>query len=399
MREVLSGCSKAIAAILAILFVITALVALILFNVERELFNPELYKDAMAELEFYDELPGLLAEQLQFGMTYNPCEEDPSQCEGEGPPDDGDGEGGPPEFFQNLTTEDWERLLTGLVPGAWLRTQAEGIIDQLFAMLESGEVGTEIMVSMVGLKAHMLGDDGMDAILGLIRAQPPCTSEQMMQLGQLEIDMSTVSMLLMCSPPPEFIDELLPQMRPILEEVVGGINDEVNLMDSLGGMGGGEGEPQPTPADGDGDFSFETFRWVRLANRLSPLLPLVLLLLVTLFGVRSLKGFFLWWGIPLLIVGVIAFTSSSAVPLLMNWAISRYGSSLLPEAISTGLLDLAIDLVHYVLGSITSAINTQGAILGGVGLVFIIVSFFFKRRRQVVVEPRLEEFPQQDYDQ
>lgn len=393
MKEVLRGCSKAIAAILVILFVIIALVVLLLFNVERELFNPELYKAAMVEQEFYEQLPGLVAQQMQYSMTYNPCQEDPSLCEGEGPPGEGEspgeGEGGPPDFFQNLTADDWERLLGGLIPRDWLQTQAEGIIDQLFAMLESGEADADIMISMLGLKAHMLGPEGTQALLGLIRAQPPCTVEQASQLAQLEINMTSVSLLLTCSPPPEVIDRLLPDIQPILEEIVGGIKDEVNLMDSLSGMGGGEGEQQAPPGEGIGGFNLETFRLIRLAIRLSPLLPLALLLAVTLFGVRSLKGFFMWWGIPLLIVGAIAFAGSSVVPLLVNWAISAYGSGLLPGGIEPGLFNIAFDLVRFVLGSLAGSIAMQAAILALVGLVFTVVSFFVKRRQPVAATPPL----------
>jgi len=124
---------------------------------------------------------------------------------------------------------------------------------------------------------------------------------------------------------------------------------------------------------------------IRLAIRLSPLLPLALLLLVTLFGVRSLKGFLRWWGIPLLIVGVIAVVGAAMIPLLLNWAIVTYGSSLTTGLITPEVINLAIEMVSNVIGSLALAILIQAAILALLGLVFIIVSFFVKKRQPVDV--------------
>lgn len=373
MKSFLRGCSQAIAAILAILFVITAVIVLMVFNIERGLLRSDLYKDALVENGLYERLPGILAKQQVHSITYNPCAEDPSQCEGDGPPGDGEGEGdgqegGPPEFFRNLSEEDWERLIKGIIPQDWLQTQVEGVLDQLFAVLETGDLESGVVISMVGLKQHLAGEEGMQAILELIRAQPPCTGDQLLMISQLEIDMSSASILLTCSPPPEVLDTFLPALRPVLDEIIGGIRDETNLIDALG-----EG--------GDLNIDFQTIGLVRLIIRLSPLLPLVLLLLVTLFAVRSLKGFFLWWGIPLLIVGVIGFSGSLMVPLLVNWAIAMRGSAALSGGFSPEFLTLGLDLVRFVLGSLARAIGLQTAIIGIVGLGFIITSFFVKSRQ------------------
>lgn len=376
MRNLLRGCSQALAAILAILFVITAVIVLMVFNIERGLLRPGLYKAAMVEHELYERLPGLLAKQLHGSMTYNPCAEDPSLCEGEGPPGEGEGEGegGPPEFFTNLSEDDWERLLEGIIPQDWLQTQVESVLDQLFVFLETGDLESGVVISMAGLKEHLTGEDGMNAILELIRAQPPCSEDDLLTIGQLEIDMSNVGALLTCSPPPELLDTFLPDLRPILDEITGGIKNETNLLDALG--------------DGGGlNVDFQTIGLIRLVIRLSPLLPLVLLLLVTLFGVRSLKGFFLWWGIPLLIVGIIGFSGSLMTPFLVNWAISMYGSAELPGGFSPEFLTLGFDLVRFVVGSLARAIGRQAAIIGIVGLGFFIGSFFVKKPEPVETTP------------
>ncbi|HEY70034.1 MAG TPA: hypothetical protein G4O08_05555 [Anaerolineae bacterium] len=380
MKTLLTGCARALAAIFAILFVIISLVVLLVFNIEGKLTDPEVYKTALAEQEFYERLPRLVAKQMHESMTYNPCLEDPTQCEGDGPPDPGadpgEGDGGPPAFFADLSEQDWERLLVGLIPRPWLRGEFESVLDQVFFMLDTGDLASPIVISMVEFKAHILGDAGMQAFLDLVSTRPPCTNDQLMRLSQLEMNMSSVSMLLTCSPPQDLIDQFRPQIQIILGEIVGDIDDVLDLSASLTGEG-----------DGDGDLDLSTLRLIRLGIRFSPLLPAVLLLLVTIFGVRSLKGFFLWWGIPLLILGVMAFIGSQIVTLLFHWSFSVYGAQLLPDYISPEIMDFALDVVGSVIGSLTTAIAIQAAILAIVGLVFTILSFFFKTRRTVDAMP------------
>ncbi|MDP3185889.1 MAG: hypothetical protein Q8M58_11490 [Anaerolineales bacterium] len=81
MCKVFTFFARFIAAIFAILFVITAVLALLLFNVERQLFNPNLYKRALTEEQIYKHLPGIIGELLTTSMSYNPCAQNPLVCE------------------------------------------------------------------------------------------------------------------------------------------------------------------------------------------------------------------------------------------------------------------------------------------------------------------------------
>ena len=70
-----------LAAISAILFVITAVLALWLTAFERQLFNPQLYKDALAQQHVYYQLPVILGEILTSNQPLNPCAGSPVTCE------------------------------------------------------------------------------------------------------------------------------------------------------------------------------------------------------------------------------------------------------------------------------------------------------------------------------
>ena len=143
----LSACARLLAGFFAILFIISALISLLLFNAERHFTNPELYKRVLLEERVYDSLPRLLSNQISEGMLYDPCAEDPSACEGEGEDGSQDDEGGPPDYFKNMDTEQWELLLREILTPDWLQTQAESVIDQFFDFLDSDDPVPSISVS------------------------------------------------------------------------------------------------------------------------------------------------------------------------------------------------------------------------------------------------------------
>lgn len=62
--------SRFVAFIFAVLFVVSVLLALLLFNVGRQLLDPGLYKRALVEQRIYEKFPSLAAAQLAFQLAY-----------------------------------------------------------------------------------------------------------------------------------------------------------------------------------------------------------------------------------------------------------------------------------------------------------------------------------------
>lgn len=80
-----------------------------------------------------------------------------------------------------------------------------------------------------------------------------------------------------------------------LSEAVAAFPDEADMTQVFEGE---SGETTSPDAGGEQQDPRSTLRLIRLGLRLSPLIPVVLLLLVALFAVRSRKGLLRWWGIP-----------------------------------------------------------------------------------------------------
>jgi hypothetical protein len=424
MRKVLTVLSKTIATLFAILFVITAVLVILLFNIERQMFSANLYKSALTEEQVYERLPGILGELLTTSISYNPCTQNPLVCEdispelqacfkqalGEeqymafargrnqptetdiqkiqpcldeyGTPTEGENtqpgesgmgaQGGMPPFMKNLKAADWETIIRIIIPPKELQPMTESVLDQMFAYL-NGEVDT-VMVSLVKLKERLAGQAGADAIKQLIRAQPPCTLERLTQMAVSAI--TGGGGMVLCNPPADILNVMLPQLQEQLNAIIPQIPDEAIIIKPPASGS--------TPA-GSGPFGADpitTIRMARLILRFSFLLPLALLLLITLFGVRSLKGWLRWWGIPIFFAGAIALGPAIAALPALNLAWKNFVAPHIPPYISADIAGIGHDLARFILHGLSEQIILQAVILVVLGLAAWVGSYFIKVRRE-----------------
>src|SRR5574341_523379 len=136
-RSALSVIARILAVLLAALFALTSLIALVLFNVERRAFNPATYKRALINQNFYQKLPTLLGDLLTKNMSHDA-----------------------PAFAQHMTADNWKTLLDALLPQQELQAMTEETINQVFAYL-NGETLTP-QISLTPLKRNLAGPAGTD---------------------------------------------------------------------------------------------------------------------------------------------------------------------------------------------------------------------------------------------
>ena len=115
---------KLVASILVLLFMVSALISILLLSFESQLLNPDFYLEVFEEQDFFDQLPEIAAVQIRYAMGYNPCLDDPANCEN-GESNISSSQKGPPSYFQALSEKDWELILTGLLPKEWLEDQIQ----------------------------------------------------------------------------------------------------------------------------------------------------------------------------------------------------------------------------------------------------------------------------------
>jgi hypothetical protein len=171
-------------------------------------------------------------------------------------------------------------------------------------------------------------------------------------------------------------------MVETLNEVIESLPDEVvlgeNLMDS--------DLDEEIETDEDEMQVGKTLRRVRTYMRLSPIVPIGFLLLIAVFGVRSFREFLQWWGIPLLLTGLIALVFSILSMPIFNWFIKTYVQVQIPGYFSSEFVGLGFDIGRSMIRSLVKAITIQAGVLSLGGILMSVASAFIKQRRTEPVE-------------
>lgn len=341
MQKFLDGMLKALAVVCAVLFVLTAGAALLLFNAEKRLFNAQLYISALEKQGFYEQLPTLASRTLASS-----AEEEETQNTAR-------------SFLNLVPAENWETVLRALLPAEVSRPMTEQAIQSMFDYL-NGKSETASL-SMVEFKAHLTGPAGTEALLAVLRAQPACTLEQIAQLTIGSLFGQSTEFIL-CNPSDELLDLFQPLLQTQIQTIAATIPDEVDL----------------TPNAAKAENPLAGLRAARTFMRFSPLLPLGLLFLVTVFAVRDLQDWLNWWGIPILASGILGLILAAAVHPLFLWAFATYAKPRIPSLLPASVTDTLRDLIATVLSGVTAPIVFQSAVLFLIGMIMIL-SLRFKK--------------------
>jgi hypothetical protein len=274
-----------------------------------------------------------------------------------------------PFFMQNLTSADWQALLTILLPPDTLKTITESALDQTFAYLNGGVESVYIPLDF--LKQSLLSPSGAALFLQVLNSQHPCNDQDLSQL----LTGTSIGGLVFCKPP----ENILPLVNLILPELlkaaVPQIPDKVFII-----------QP-PAPGallPGSGSFGSDpisTLRTVRLFIRLSLVIPVVFLMLVTLFAVRNIKSWLRWWGIPFFAAGMISLGLGIALVPAFNSAWTWFIASRIPIFIPAVLPEVGQELLRSILKTLSSWIIIPGIILCIIGLGAWIGSLYIKDKK------------------
>jgi len=166
------------------------------------------------------------------------------------------------------------------------------------------------------------------------------------------------------------------QVQEQLNAAVSQLPDEVTLIKAT--------SPAVSPADSQplGNDPINSIRMVRLIFLLSPLIPLGFLLLLTLFAVRSLKGWMRWWGIPFFFAGLITLGLGITLVPTMNWAWDTFVVSQIPAYFPSSVAGIGRVLVQNIVHALSEGIILQAVILALVGLAAWIGSSFIKTKAE-----------------
>lgn len=334
----MSTIKKGLSILLALLFVVAAVSALLLFNLEQKAFTAETYQQAFTRGKLYQRLPAMMAE----GMVATMQSEDL------------------PLGMQGLTAKNWENFIRDLLPSETLKTMGDDMLFSLFAYLNGQS--DSVRITLIPFKNKMASNAGTQAVLNLMRSQPDCTFEQ---IAKMTVAIINESQLTLCNLPQDATKRIIPLIERQLGLAAEVIPDEVSLIDST--IPAGQDDPR------------DQIQILRLVMRLSPLLPIALLFILTILIVRSLYDWLTWWGIPLVITGLVASLLGWIGAPFAGLIILRFLMRRIPDYLPTFLLDNISQLASEVVNQILKPVTAQGLTLAGLGLAMVVIAYFTKR--------------------
>jgi hypothetical protein len=334
----MNSINKPLGIFLAALFVLTAVSALVFFNFDQRAFTPQTYQKAFASSDFYNKLPAAMAESMLAGTT------DASQL---------------PVVMRGMSQQAWEGYFRAMLPQQTLQAMGDETLNSVFNYLNHQT--DSVQVSLVPLKTRMAGDAGVQAVFALLATQPPCTLEQM---AQATLNLLNSNEIQFCNPPAELIPMLTPVIQGQMQAATMAIPDQLTLLSA---------PPQNDPRD--------TLQIARLAMRLSPILPLGLLLLLTVVAVRSLKDWLNWWGIPLFIMGGLTAFLGLVGASVFGTVFQQMLASRIPNYLPTLLLDSANALATAMLQALFLPILWQGLGIAFIGFGMAVAGYFISVKR------------------
>lgn len=328
------------AGICAILFIITTVMALVLSNVEAKAFSSATYKQAFEDQRLYERMPAILATALTTSMGQNISAV---------------------PFLRILTPEDWQNTISVLLPPQELKAMADNALDGTFDYLNGRSSSASI--SLLPVKAQLAGPSGMNVVLQILSRQPACTTEQLTQMAMGLLG----GEIALCNPPQEAIGLLTPFLQSQLQTMTTLIPNEVTFI-----PGTFSGTPQ--------DPRIRLNR-IRSLIRLTPILPVLLLFAMTIFGVRSFVDWLSWWGWPFMIAGVggvlIGLVGAPLVGWFLQLLLQSQSTIPIPPVFASTLAETTTAVARQIL----APVMIEGAILGMVGLGMAILAMLLPRRQ------------------
>lgn len=326
---------KILATIFAILFVITAIAALTMFNFDRNAFSIETYQKAFINADFYDKVPVIMAEVMASTTTNQEKI---------------------PLVMRGMSTQAWEAFFRSLLPQDALKSMSNEALNSVFAYLNMQTNSAEL--SLTSIKTSLVSDVGVQAVLSLLKTQPECTLQQ---IGQITIDLLSNSQIQFCNPPENLIPLLTPIIQGQMQMIALAIPDQFTIISA------------PTVDD-----PRPKLQNARMLMRLSPILPLGFLLLMTLFAVNSLKSWLNWWGIPFIITGGLASLMSLSGAPVTGAIFQKFLVNRMPAFLPTVMLDYAGNLASAMVQALLSPVLFQGLVIALIGLVMATGAYFIK---------------------
>jgi len=323
----------ALAFVSALLFGLTLTLSLFAFNFERQLFNPGVYKQVLAGQNVCARLPSVISQQI-IASTKSKDKSNLLDL-----------------VIGSVNPDTLQGIIQTVLPCQVLENVVYGGIDQIISQINSS--AGEQSFSLAQIK-RSVEQNSAAAVDEFLKSQPDCSAAQLLQLGaNALLGQNDKSVSLLCNPPAALREAFAAPISAMVNSAVQGLPDQI-----------------PLPAELKGTLN--RLRIVRTAMSWSWLLPLLFLGLTTAFAVRSWRSLLLWWGIPLLVSGLVALVISLVAGPMVSGLMGVFILPNLPVNLVPEAIKLISDLFSSVALGLVKPIQIQSAMLSLIGVTMIV---------------------------
>jgi hypothetical protein len=227
---------------------------------------------------------------------------------------------------------------------------------------------------LIPLKNSLAGPAGLKAALVIIRSQPDCT------IQQIAIMLDSFGQEL-CNPPAAILNLLLPVIQNQLRAAVSAIPDRISILQTS------NNDPLEPMLNG--------LRVTRLIMRLSPILPIAILLTITIIAVRTFKDWLVWWGWPLTLTGLFGIPLNIIVAPFFRWIMEVWLSKHLTLSIPAEIAASLRTVVEAAFRDMLKPAVGESVVLFILGLAMIIISAiltFREKKKLLASEAKTQVF-------
>jgi hypothetical protein len=353
-----------LAAILAIVFVLVALVSMIGFDVWQVLSNPPLVKQVLTqEVISSDIVPVILQIFSEQRAAERVSKEE--ALSGVNEPDI-------VLLISFINADGWRKIKQLLLTDAFLTDLVSVSVDSIYAWIDSNDPQPKFVWDLTSPKARLAGEEGPRAIQVAYAALPVCTQVEIddFQKRLAQVPQGTEVLYNLCQfPVPWQEDQVSDYLSSLLV-----VNQNIPTRFDSGALLSQNSSSDPAAA-----ALKSQLRLIRSIAQWGWLVAAGLLVLILALAVRSRHSLGQFIGIPLAISGGITLAISAVLMLLIVWGgqadlaslssarwIEQTSSGLLRAEIERSLLRLAAELFQPLL--------TQGFNFAVVGALMIILT-------------------------
>ena len=263
-----------------------------------------------------------------------------------------------------LTPEERGEMIDLLVPEVWMKDQILQVTTQFFAWFDDPSTRLVLTVNTGRVAAGLGGEAAAHVVEMVVESWPSCTLEdvgKMIGIGTIPGEQGFPY----CEPPEplrgvvvsaaagslHLLGESLPARLAIVDQ---GFKDSDKLMQTK-----------------------EQVRMIRFVARWGIIVSLALLGVITMLAVRSWRGLTRWWGIPLLLGGLLASLPALMGGRLLQLLVSRQTTGLIGLP---ALTELAQDFGEAIGAAVLRPQAWQAALVTFIGLVLLLMSLIGRRK-------------------